>query len=51
MAQGILDCLASLDEVNAMEGLRESIERHVGSVMEEHSIQAAYRHDKKKKYE
>jgi len=51
MAQGILDCLASLGEVNAMEGLRESIERHVGSVMEKHSIQAAYRHDKKKKYE
>ena len=51
MAQGILDCLASLDEVNAMEGLRASIEKHVGSVMEKQPIQAVYRHDKKKKYE
>lgn len=51
MAQGILDCLASLDEVNVMKGLRESIEKHVGSVMEMQPIQPAYRQDKKKKYE
>ena len=50
MAQGILDCLASLDEVNAMDGLRESIEKHVSRVMAKRSILPAYRHDKKKKY-
>ncbi|OFC70095.1 type II toxin-antitoxin system HipA family toxin [Alteromonas confluentis] len=51
IAQGILDCLASLNEVNEMEGLRESIEKHVGSVMKVKPIQSVYRHDKKKKYE
>ncbi|MCU7556093.1 type II toxin-antitoxin system HipA family toxin [Alteromonas sp. ASW11-19] len=51
MAQGIMECLASLDEVKAMGGLRESIEKHLSKVMVKQPLKSAYRHDKKKKFD
>ena len=51
MAQGILECLSSLNEVLLMDGLRESIEKHVNSTMAKQSVYSVYRHDKKKKYQ
>lgn len=51
IAEGILSCLASLNEVTAMQGLRESIEKHISNVMTKHSIQPSYRSDRKKKYD
>ncbi len=50
LAEGIAACLARLDEANAMEGLKSSIEGHLHNVMEKSHIQPVYRHDKKKKY-
>ncbi|MDG6099954.1 type II toxin-antitoxin system HipA family toxin [Alteromonas sp. ZYF713] len=51
MAQGILECLASLEEASIIHGLKESIEKHVSNVMAKQHIHSVYRHDKKKKYE
>ena len=51
IAQGILECLASMNEVSLMEGLKESIEKHVSDTMAKQQVYSVYRHDKKKKYE
>lgn len=51
MAECILVSLSNLEEVNAMDGLRDSIEAHLSNVMETSGIQPVFRHDKKKKYE
>ncbi|NDW22131.1 type II toxin-antitoxin system HipA family toxin [Alteromonas hispanica] len=51
IAQGILECLASMNEVSLMAGLKESIEKHVSDTMAKQQVYSVYRHDKKKKYE
>ena len=50
LAEGILVSLSNMEEVNAMDGLRNSIEDHLNTVMEKSGIQSIFRHDKKKKY-
>ena len=50
LAEGILVSLSNMEEVNAMDGLRNSIEDHLNTVMERSGIQPVFRHDKKKKY-
>ena len=50
LAEGILVSLSNMEEVNAMDGLRNSIEAHLNTVMEKTGIQPVFRHDKKKKY-
>lgn len=51
LAQGILECLVSLNELRLFAGLRASIESHLSSVMSQQPVLPSYRHDKKKKYE
>lgn len=50
MAEGIINCLDTLEEAKAMKGLRESISSHLSEVMTKHAIRPVYRHHKNKKY-
>lgn len=46
----ITDYLKSSNEVQCLDGLRESIEQNLSKLMTTHAIKPVYRHDKKKKY-
>ncbi|APX62753.1 type II toxin-antitoxin system HipA family toxin [Acinetobacter schindleri] len=46
----IANYLKLSNEIEYLDGLRESIEQNLSKVMSTHSIKPVYRHDKKKKY-
>lgn len=51
IADTLVNCLNSIAEVAGMPGLKQSMLKHLASCMHQPHLKAAYRHQKKRKYE